>query len=103
MNIMNAKFNEIINGNDLVLVDFYAEWCGPCKMMSPILQEVKINLKESVKIIKINVDQHQDLASHFMVRGVPTLMLFKTGKMLWRQSGVLSSKDLTSIISTHLN
>ena len=75
---MNAKFNEIINGNDLVLVDFYAEWCGPCKMMSPILQEVKTNLKESVKIIKINVDQHQDLASHFMVRGVPTLMLFKT-------------------------
>ncbi|WP_370454299.1 MULTISPECIES: thioredoxin [unclassified Flavobacterium] len=103
INIMNAKFNEIINGNDLVLVDFYAEWCGPCKMMSPILQEVKINLKESVKIIKINVDQHEDLASHFMVRGVPTLMLFKTGKMLWRQSGVLSSKDLTDIISNHLN
>ena len=103
INGMNAKFNEIINGNDLVLVDFYAEWCGPCKMMSPILQEVKTNLKESVKIIKINVDQHQDLASHFMVRGVPTLMLFKTGKMLWRQSGVLSSKDLTATITTHLN
>lgn len=100
---MNAKFNDIINGNDLVLVDFYADWCGPCKMMSPILQEVKTNLKEAVKIIKVNVDQHQDLASHFMVRGVPTLMLFKKGKMLWRQSGVLSSKDLTEIISNHLN
>jgi thioredoxin 1 len=100
---MNAKFNEIINGNDLVLVDFYAEWCGPCKMMSSILQEVKVNLKESVKIIKVNVDQHQDLASHFMVRGVPTFMLFKTGKMLWRQSGVLSTKDLIQIISSHLN
>jgi thioredoxin 1 len=100
---MNAKFNEIINGNDLVLVDFYAEWCGPCKMMSPILQEVKVNLKESVKIIKVNVDQHQDLANHFMVRGVPTFMLFKTGKMLWRQSGVLSTKDLIQIISSHLN
>lgn len=100
---MNAKFNDIINGNDLVLVDFYADWCGPCKMMSPILQEVKANLKEGVKIIKVNVDQHQDLASHFMVRGVPTLMLFKTGKMLWRQSGVLSVRDLTSIISNHLN
>lgn len=100
---MNAKFNEIINGNDLVLVDFYAEWCGPCKMMSPILQEVKVNLKDSVKIIKVNVDQHQDLASHFMVRGVPTFMLFKTGKMLWRQSGVLSTKDLIQIISSHLN
>ena len=100
---MNAKFSDIINGNDLVLVDFYADWCGPCKMMSPILQEVKINLKDNVKIIKVNVDQHQDLASHFMVRGVPTLMLFKKGKMLWRQSGVLSSKDLTDIISNHLN
>lgn len=71
--------------------------------MSPILQEVKINLKDAVKIIKVNVDQHQDLASHFMVRGVPTLMLFKKGKMLWRQSGVLSTKDLTEIISNHLN
>ena len=100
---MNTKFNEIINGNDLVLVAFYAEWCGPCKMMSPILQEVKVSLKESVKIIKVNVDQHQDLASHFMVRGVPTFMLFKTGKMLWRQSGVLSTKDLIQIISSHLN
>lgn len=100
---MNAKFNEIINGNDLVLVDFYAEWCGPCKMMSPILQEVKLDLKEAVKIIKVNVDQHQDLAGHFMVRGVPTFMLFKTGKMLWRQSGVLSTKDLTQIISSYLN
>ena len=100
---MNAKFNDIINSNDLVLVDFYADWCVPCKMMSPRLREVKTNLKEAVKIIKVNVDQHQDLASHFMVRGVPTLMLFKTGKMLWRQSGVLSSKDLTDIISNHLN
>ncbi len=100
---MNAKFNDIINGNDLVLVDFYADWCGPCKMMSPILQEVKLNLKDAVKIIKVNVDQHQDLASHFMVRGVPTFMLFKTGKMLWRQSGVLSTKDLIQIISSHLN
>ena len=100
---MNAKFNDIINGNDLVLVDFYADWCGPCKMMSPIQQEVKLNLKDAVKIIKVNVDQHQDLANHFMVRGVPTLMLFKTGKMLWRQSGVLSARDLTTIIRNHLN
>ena len=100
---MNAKFKEIINSNQLILVDFYADWCGPCKMMSPILQEVKGIIKDDVKIIKINVDQHQDLASHFMVRGVPTLMLFKKGKMLWRQSGVLSTKDLTEIISNHLN
>ena len=100
---MNPKFNDIINGNDLVLVDFYADWCGPCKMMSPILQEVKLNLKDAVKIIKVNVDQHQDLASHFMVRGVPTLMLFKEGKMLWRQSGVLSTADLVKVVISHAN
>jgi thioredoxin 1 len=100
---MNTKFNEIIETNDLVLVDFYADWCGPCKMMSPILQEVKATLQEAVKIIKINVDQHQDLASHFMVRGVPTLMLFKEGKMLWRQSGVLSTTDLVKVVTTHVN
>lgn len=100
---MNAKFKEIINSNQLILVDFYADWCGPCKMMSPILQEVKGIIKDDVKIIKINVDQHQDLASHFMVRGVPTLMLFKSGKMLWRQSGVLSTKDLVTIIQNQLN
>lgn len=100
---MNAKFKEIINSNQLILVDFYADWCGPCKMMSPILQEVKGIIKDDVKIIKINVDQHQDLASHFMVRGVPTLMLFKSGKMLWRQSGVLSTKDLVVIIQNQLN
>ena len=98
---MNIKFNEIIQSNDLVLVDFYADWCGPCKMMSPVLQEVKATMKEAVKIIKVNVDQHQDLASHFMVRGVPTLMLFQEGKMLWRQSGVLSAQDLVKIVSTH--
>lgn len=101
--IMNAKFNTIINSNDLVLVDFYADWCGPCKMMLPILQEVKLDLKNAVKIIKVNVDQHQDLASHFMVRGVPTLMLFKKGKMLWRQSGVVTTRDLKTIINNHLN
>ena len=101
--IMNAKFNTIINSNDLVLVDFYADWCGPCKMMLPILQEVKLDLKNAVKIIKVNVDQHQDLASHFMVRGVPTLMLFKKGKMLWRQLGVLTTRDLKTIINNHLN
>ena len=100
---MNAKFKEIINSNQLILVDFYADWCGPCKMMSPILQEVKGIIKDDVKIIKINVDQHQDLANHFMVRGVPTLMLFKSGKMLWRQSGVLSTKDLVAIIQNQLN
>jgi len=100
---MNAKFKEVIDSNELVLVDFFADWCGPCKMMSPILQEVKTIIKDDAKILKINVDTHQDLASHFMVRGVPTLMLFKSGKMLWRQSGVLSAKELVDLIKNHLN
>lgn len=100
---MNAKFNTLINQDQLVLVDFYAEWCGPCKTMSPILQETKSILKDEVKIIKINVDQYQDLAAEFSVRGVPTLILFKQGKMLWRQSGVLSSRDLVTIVKEHLN
>ena len=100
---MNAKFNEIISQEQLTLVDFYADWCGPCKMMSPILQEVKSVVKDDVKIIKINVDQHQDLAAEFMVRGVPTLMLFKDGKMLWRQSGVLGTNDLVNLLRQHLN
>ncbi|VXC21521.1 Thioredoxin [Flavobacterium sp. 9AF] len=100
---MNAKFNSLINQKELVLVDFYAEWCGPCKTMSPILQETKAVLKDNVRIIKINVDQYQDLASEFSVRGVPTLILFKEGKMLWRQSGVVSSKDLVSIVNQHFN
>ena len=100
---MNAKFNELISQKQLVLVDFYADWCGPFKMMSPILQETKHEVKDDVKIIKINVDKHQDLASEFMVRGVPTLMLFKEGKMLWRQSGVLSKNQIIEIINQHKN
>jgi len=100
---MNAKFNEIISQEQLILVDFYADWCGPCKTLAPILQEVKAVLKDDVKIIKINVDQHQDLASEFMVRGVPTMLLFKNGQMLWRQSGVLGRNDLVKIIREHLN
>ena len=100
---MNAKFNAVINQDGLVLVDFYADWCGPCKMLAPILQEVKAVLKDDVKIIKINVDEYQDLAAEFMVRGVPTMLLFRKGKLLWRQSGVLSRNELVKIIEEHLN
>ncbi|WP_320814214.1 thioredoxin [Flavobacterium sp.] len=100
---MNAKFNEIIGQEQLTLVDFYADWCGPCKTLAPILKEVKSVLNDDVKIIKINVDQHQDLAAEFMVRGVPTMLLFKKGKLLWRQSGVLGRNELVGIIREHLN
>lgn len=100
---MNAKFNALINEEQLTLVDFYAEWCGPCKTLAPILQNVKSVLKDDVKIIKINVDEHQDLAAEFMVRGVPTMLLFQKGKLLWRQSGVVGVNDLVGIIRQHLN
>lgn len=96
-----ASFNELINQKILVLVDFKADWCGPCKMMSPILKEVKQQLKEDIKIIKIDVDKNQSVATTYQVKGVPTLILFKEGKQVWRQSGVLQANQLIQIINTH--
>lgn len=98
---MNA-FQDLINSDKPVLIDFFATWCGPCQMLAPILSEVKSELNDQVKIIKIDVDKYQDLAAQYQVRGVPTMMIFKKGEMLWRQSGVLSKKDLVSILKTHL-
>lgn len=95
-------FQEIINQDKPVLVDFFATWCGPCQMMSPILDEVKSNLQDSASIIKIDVDKNQQVAAEYQVRGVPTLILFKNGKQLWRQSGVVSSQQLTQIIKQHI-
>lgn len=89
-----ASFQELINGDKAVLVDFYAEWCGPCKMMPPILQEVKKELKDEIHIIKIDVDKNQNAASHFRISGVPTLMIFKNGKSVWRQSGVIPANQI---------
>ncbi len=96
-----SKFSEIINKDKLVLVDFFAEWCGPCKMMSPILKQVKDNLGGRVSIIKIDVDKNQTLATKYQVRGVPTLMLFKNGEQVWRQSGLLQKDDLINIITSN--
>jgi thioredoxin 1 len=94
-----SKFSEIINQDKPVLVDYYAEWCGPCKTMSPILKEVKDALGEGVSILKIDVDKNKSLATKYDVRGVPTLLLFKQGKQVWRQSGVVQKNDLVSIIT----
>ena len=96
-----SKFSELINQKKPVLVDFFAEWCGPCKMMSPILKDVKSTLGDDVSIIKIDVDKNQALASKYQVRGVPTFLLFKNGKQVWRQSGMLQKEDLLTVISTH--
>ncbi len=99
---MKSSFNDIIGSNRPVLVDFYADWCGPCKMLAPILKNVKQDLKDSIKIVKIDVDKNQVLASKYQVRGVPTMMLFKNGKQLWRQSGVLQKHDIITVIKQHL-
>lgn len=96
-----SSFTEIINQNRPVLVDFFAEWCGPCKLMSPILKEVKAELNDEVSILKIDVDKNQNLAAKFQVRGVPTFVLFKEGKQVWRQSAMLQKKDLISVIKQH--
>ncbi|HMQ43790.1 MAG TPA: thioredoxin [Mariniflexile sp.] len=96
-----SKFSELINQDKPVLVDFFAEWCGPCKMMAPILKEVKDSVGDAVSILKIDVDKNQTLAATYHVRGVPTLLLFKNGKQLWRQSGVVQKNDLISLIKSH--
>lgn len=100
---MKSNFNEIIDSETPVLVDFFADWCGPCKTLGPILKEVKNELGDAVKIVKIDVDKNQPLASQFQVRGVPTMILFKNGKQLWRQSNVLQKNELVSIIKQHGN
>ncbi len=93
-----SSFNEIIQSDKPVLVDFFATWCGPCQMLAPILTEVKTNLGERISIIKIDVDKNQAVAAQYQVRGVPTVILFQNGKQLWRQSGVLSKEDLIKVI-----
>lgn len=96
------RFQDIINGSEPVLIDFFATWCGPCQMLAPILTEVKQELGDSIKIIKIDVDKNQALmaAPQFQVKGVPTLMLFQKGKMLWRQSGVMPKEEIIRTIKS---
>jgi len=95
---MKSNFNTIINSETPVLIDFFADWCGPCKMLAPILKQVKDDLGEGIKVIKIDVDQNQMLAAKYQVRGVPTMLLFKSGKQVWRQSGVLQKDQIISIV-----
>ena len=97
-----ANFTELIKQSDLVLVDFYADWCGPCKMMSPVLTEVKKHFNDKLKVLKINVDNNQSLSAKLQVRGVPTLMLYKSNQQVWRQSGAVDANQLISLVNSHL-
>ena len=99
-----AKFEDIIQGNTLVFVDFFATWCGPCKMMHPVLEGLRKQLGERVKIVKIDIDSpvNRQLVNSYQVQAVPTLMLFKAGKMVWRQSGAMQATQIRQVIEKYL-
>ena len=95
------KLNEIINGSQLTLVDFFATWCGPCKMMHPVLEQLKEETGDSLRIIKIDIDKNEALMEQYRIQSVPTLMLFRKGDALWRQSGAMSLSDLKKVVNSY--
>lgn len=95
---MKANFNSIINDTKPVIVDFHALWCGPCKVQSPILQEIAGELGERVRVIKIDVDQNQEIANRYQIRSVPTLMIFKNGEIKYKQAGVHTKQQLLGVL-----
>lgn len=95
------KFEELIQSPVPVLVDFYAEWCGPCKAMTPVVEEVKSVVGDKARIVKIDVDQHEKLAAQYRIQAVPTFMLFKNGEAVWRHSGVIQGSELKGVIEKY--
>ena len=93
------NFSDIIKSDKLTLVDFFATWCGPCKMMHPVLEQLKDEMGDSIRIIKLDVDKNEVLSAQYNIQSVPTLMLFKNGEIVWRQSGVKSLNELKSLIA----
>jgi thioredoxin 1 len=98
---MKSSFKDIINSENIILVDFFGTWCGPCQALMPILKDVKKELGDAIKIVKIDIDKNQELATKYQVRSVPTMILFKEGVPKWRQSGVLQKNDIINIINLH--
>lgn len=96
------KFNELIQSESPVLIDFYAEWCGPCKAMMPILENVKKNIGDKARIIKMDVDKYEELAQEYRIQTVPTFIIFKKGENLWRHSGMIQEKELTAVIEQYI-
>jgi len=96
-----ASFDELISGDKPVLIDFFATWCGPCQSLSPILQEVAREVGDGARVIKIDVDKNPSIAQKYQVRGVPTMVIFKNGQPIWRQSGVLPKQAIVEAIKAH--
>ena len=95
------NFNAIINSGQLVLVDFFATWCGPCKQMHPVLEQLKSDLGDSVRILKLDVERNDELAYQYRIQSVPTLMLMRNGETLWRQSGAMMLEDLKKLVKQY--
>jgi thioredoxin 1 len=95
-------FSDLTNTDKPVLVDFYADWCAPCRAMKPVLDNIKASMGDTVAIYKINVDKNQMLSERFQIRSIPTLLLFKNGEQVWRQSGVPSERELAQVLQSHL-
>lgn len=100
---MSRRFKSIIKSERPVLVDFYADWCQPCKAIPPILKEVKSTFKESIRIVKVNVDNNPFIASHYQVKSIPTLILFKEGNVQWIAEGIVDPNELSSVITRYIN
>lgn len=95
---MAQTFRELIQSSTPVLVDFYADWCGPCQMMKPVLKELKEKMQDAVTIVKVDVDRNEETARELGIQSIPTLILFREGKILWRQSGVVPAAQLEQVI-----
>ena len=99
---MRSSFKDLVNADQPTLVDFSAEWCGPCKMMAPILDEFKSKVGDKVKVVKIDIDRNPAVATMYQVNSVPTLMLFRSGQLMWRQSGVVPTNQLVNVVDHYL-